>query len=316
MDLLWLLLIIPIILILVLKLYVIYSAGVCRSTNLMEGKVIIVTGANSGIGFETAKDLAARKGRVILACRDVNRGQKAAESIIMATGNKNVVFRQLDLSSLSCVRKFASEIKKTEDRIDVLIHNAGMSPSPGRHLTEDNLELQFATKHFGPFLLTHLLWDLLKKSAPSRIIVVSSVTHLWACLDLNNLNCEKYTRNPYGVYCSTKLANVLFVRELAKRLQGTGVTVNALHPGGVKTAIARNAQWFIKYLIIPFIYFFLKDSKSGAQTSIYLAVSNEVKDVTGQYFVDCKPAWVSRLARNESKAKKLWDLTEKFTNIR
>ncbi|GFT96551.1 hypothetical protein NPIL_445621 [Nephila pilipes] len=280
----------------------------------MEGKVIIVTGANSGIGFETAKDLAARKGRVILACRDLNRGQKATESIIKATGNNNVVFRRLDLSSLNSVRQFASEIKKTEERLDVLIHNAGVTPSPGKHLTEDKLELQFATNHFGPFLLTHLLLDLMKNSAPSRIVVVSSITHHLASLDLNNLNCEKNTRHPFWIYCSTKLANILFVRELAKRLQGTGVTVNALHPGGVKTAIARNSQGIIKYFIIPVVYFFLKDSVSGAQTSIYLAVSDEVKNTTGQYFVDCKPAWISRLARDETKAKLLWNLSEKLTD--
>ncbi|CAL1286372.1 unnamed protein product [Larinioides sclopetarius] len=289
------------------------SAGVCRSRNSMEGKVIIVTGANSGIGFETAKDLAARKGRVILACRSLERGQKAAESIIKSTRNYDVVVRHLNLSSLDSVRRFASEIANSEKRLDVLIHNAGMTPKPGKFLTEDNFELQFATNHLGPFLLTSLLLDLLKKSAPSRIIVVSSITHHWAKLDLDNLNCEKFERHPYWVYCSTKLANILFVRELAKRLEGTGVTVNALHPGGVKTAIARNAQWFIKYLIIPAIYMFLKDSKSGAQTTIYLAVSDEVKHTTGQYFVDCKPAWTSRSARDDAKAKKLWDLSEKLT---
>ncbi|KFM75403.1 Retinol dehydrogenase 13, partial [Stegodyphus mimosarum] len=126
-----------------------------------------------------------------------------------------------------------------EERLDVLIHNAGVTPKPGLHLTAENLELQFATNHFGPFLLTHLLIHLMKRSAPSRVIVVSSCTHLWATLDLDNLNCEKYVRDPYWIYCSTKLANILFVHELSKRLIGTGVTVNALHPGGVRTSIAR-----------------------------------------------------------------------------
>lgn len=311
----FLLFLVPVALVLALKLYVKLSCGVCKCKTSMEGKVIVITGANTGIGFETAKDLAHRKGRVILACRDIKRGTEAAESIKSLTGNRNVVFRQLDLSDLESVRKFASVVNATEERLDVLIHNAGMTPGSGLHLTQDNLELQFATNHFGPFLLTHLLLDLLKKSAPSRIVVVSSVTHHWATLDLDNLNSEKYIRHPYWVYCSTKLANVLFVKELAKRLRGTGVTVNALHPGGVKTGIARNGQWYVKYVIIPVIYLFLKDCKSGAQTSIYLAVSGDVQGTTGEYFADCKRAWISRSARDETKARKLWQISEKLTGI-
>lgn len=302
--------------VLVLKLYMKLSCGVCKSKASMEGKVIVVTGANAGIGFETAKDLARRKGRVILACRDIKRGTQAAESISSLTGNRNVVFRQLDLSSLDSVRKFASMVNATEERLDVLIHNAGMTTdASGLFMTQDNLELQFATNHFGPFLLTHLLMDLLKKSAPSRIVVVSSVMHHFATLDFGNLNSEKHVRNPFWVYCSTKLANVLFVRELAKRLKGTGVTANALHPGGVKTGIARNGQWYIKYVIVPVIYFFLKDCESGAQTSIYLAVSEDVQGTSGEYFVDCESVWTSRSARDEEKARKLWQISEKLTGI-
>ncbi|KAG8200874.1 hypothetical protein JTE90_015779 [Oedothorax gibbosus] len=311
----FLLLFLPVVLVLALKLYAKLSCGMCRCRTSMEGKVIVITGANSGIGFETAKDLARRKGRVILACRDPERGQRAADEITKMTENGDVVFRQLDLSSLDSVRRFASLINSTEKRLDVLIHNAGMSAPEGLHLTKDDLELQFATNHFGPFLLNHLLLDLMKRSAPSRIVVVSSVTHHWATLDLDNLNFEKYIRNPYWVYCSTKLANLLFVRELADRLKSTGVTVNALHPGGVRTSITRNAQWYIKYLFVPVFYFFLKDCEKGAQTTIHLAVSNDVEGISGKYFADCKEAWTSPWARNAKKAKMLWQISEKFTGI-
>nr|XP_042897400.1 retinol dehydrogenase 12-like [Parasteatoda tepidariorum] len=298
-----------------LKLYLKVSAGVCRNRNSMEGKVVIITGANSGIGFETALEMAARKAKVILACRNLELGQAAANEIIARSCNTDVYVRRIDLSSLDSVKEFAAEIHATEKRLDVLIHNAGTTPKSGLHLTKDNLEEQFATNHFGPFLLNHLLLDLLKMSAPSRIIVVSSVTHWWANLDLDNMNCEKCVRHPYWIYCSTKLANILFVRELSKRLEGTGVTANSLHPGGVRTKIARNAQWYIKYIIIPVIYFFLKDSKSGAQTSIYLATSEEVKNISGQYFVDCKPAWTSPKAKDDLKAKELWKKCEILTKI-
>ncbi|KAG8174234.1 hypothetical protein JTE90_016585 [Oedothorax gibbosus] len=282
----------------------------------MEGKVIIVTGANSGIGFETAKDLARRKGRVILACRDKTRGTNAAESIIRETGNTNVVMRQLDLSSLDSVRKFAADVNAAEERLDVLIHNAGTVLKT--EWTKDNLEVQFATNHFGPFLLNHLLLDLLKKSAPSRIVVLSSVIHHLAplVLDLDNLNSEKYTMHPMLVYASTKFANILWVQELARRLRGTGVTANVLHPGVVYTNLAWN-MWkdFFVFLLKLSVYLFEKNAREGAQTTIYLAVADEVQNVSGKYFADCKRVWVSPFAKNEEKATKLWEVSEKLTGI-
>lgn len=300
----------------VFKIYLKLTAGVCRSQRTMEGKTVIVTGANCGIGLETARELARRKARVILACRSMERGMCAAEDIISTTKNTDVLVRHLDLSSFKSIRKFASDIMSTETRLDVLIHNAGVTPPPGVHITEDNLELQFQTNHFGPFLLNHLLLDLLKQSSPSRIIVVSSVMHLFGILDFDNLNCEKHEREPQGVYCSTKLANILFTRELSKRLQGTGVTINALHPGAVETSIARNARYFVKYIIVPISYPFLKTSQSGAQTSVYLAVSEDVENISGEYFVDCKQYWTSPAAKDDQLASKLWDVSEILTGIK
>lgn len=313
---LFLLISITVVFLLIFKLYLNACKGFCKSKNQMDGKVVIVTGANSGIGYETALELARRNAKVILACRNMAKGEQAAKDIIKLTGNEKVFVHHLDLSSLESVRCFAKVMNENLERLDVLIHNAGCTPKQGLHLTKDNLELQFATNHFGPFLLNHLLLDLLKRSAPSRIIVVSSITHLWARLDLENLNCEKYVRDRYSIYCSTKLANLLFVRELAKRLEGTGVTVNAVHPGGVKTGIFRNARWFTKYIILPIAYLFFKNAEEGAQTSIYLAVADEVKNVSGLYFVDCKPSWTSPTARNDKISIKLWQISEKLTGVK
>lgn len=300
----------------VMKVYLKLTEGICRSQGTMEGKTVVITGANCGIGLETARELARRKAKVILACRSMERGKRAAEDIITSTKNTDVFVRHLDLSSFDSIRKFASEIIASETRLDVLIHNAGMTPPPALHTTENNLELQFQTNHFGPFLLNHLLLDFLKQSSPSRIIVVSSIMHLFGNLDFDNLNFEKYVREPQAVYCSTKLANILFTRELSRRLKGTGVTVNALHPGAVRTCIARDARWLIKYIVVPVVYPFLKTSQAGAQTSIYLAVSEEVENVSGKYFADCKESWISPSAENDELASKLWDVSEILTGIK
>nr|XP_042897403.1 retinol dehydrogenase 12-like [Parasteatoda tepidariorum] len=304
-----------IICLLVLILYFKLSAGVCKNKNSMEGKVIIVTGANSGIGFETARELAARGGRIILACRNVEKGQEAVKKIINSTKNSNVCIKQINLASLNSVRKFADEINSTEKRLDVLIHNSGVYCT-GLKFTEDSLEEQFATNYFGPFLLNHLLLDLLKRSAPSRIIVVSSFAYRTSNLDLENMNCEKHINSTFLTYSNTKLANILFVHELSKKLNGTGVTANSLHPGLVKTGIFRNTPWYTKFIILPIIYPFLKDPKSGAQTTIYLATDDSVRDTSGKYFADCKPAWILPGARDDIKSKELWGKSEILTKIK
>lgn len=281
----------------------------------MEGKTVIVTGGNKGIGFETALELAKKKARVILTCRNTELGENAAENIRKSIGNPNVAVRHLDLSSFDSVRKFASEIIATENRLDVLIHNAGIIPPRGRHITKDNLELTFQTNHFGPFLLNHLLLDLLKQSAPSRIIVVSSAGHVFGTLDFNNLNCEKHERNPVWIYNSTKLANILFTRELSRKLKGTGVTVNALHPGIVRTSLWRSARensGCLMYLLYPF----MKTSKSAAKTYIHLASSNEVANDNGKYFIGYHKFWTFFAARNDRLASKLWNISETITGIK
>lgn len=249
----------------------------------MDGKVVIITGANTGIGKETAKDLARRGASVYMACRDHLKCEDARQEIIKETDNLNVFNRTLDLSSLDSVRRFVAEFKKEEPRLDVLINNAGVMMCP-RTLTKDGFEMQIGTNHMGHFLLTNLLLDLMKKSGASRIINVSSMVHTSGKLNKEDLNSEK-SYSKIGAYSQSKLANILFTRELAKRLQKSIVTVNCLHPGAVKTDLQRHMlpPW-IKWLGDFIFLFAFKSAKSGAQTQIRLAVDPDLESTTGRYF--------------------------------
>lgn len=195
----------------------------------IEGKVVIITGANSGIGKETAIDLARRGGKVYIACRDIKRGDDALTEIKRESKSENVYFRQLDLASLDSVRKFSREFHELEPELHILINNAGVMACP-RALTKDGFEMQLGTNHLGHFLLTNLLLDLLKAATPSRVVVVSSILHRIGQINTNDLNSEK-SYSKWFVYGQSKLANILFAQELAHRLEGTGITVNSLHPG-------------------------------------------------------------------------------------
>ncbi|XP_037301985.1 retinol dehydrogenase 11-like [Manduca sexta] len=277
-------LIIIITIIIGLKIYNSLSCGMCTCDARMDGKVVIVTGANTGIGYETARELAQRGARVILACRSAQKGTAAVDSIRTATGNTDVVLKQLDLCSLQSVRNFAKDILKNEPKLDVLINNAGTGPVDNA-LTEDNLPIEVQANYFGPFLLTVLLLPLLKKSAPSRIINVSSLLHIFGKINLNRFH--KQTSNYFHflrLYSDTKLANILFTNKLSEELKGTGVTANSLHPGAVKTDLFRHSNIFYQF----FVSLVFRPAWQGAQTLIYLAVSPELKETTGKYFVDCR----------------------------
>jgi NAD(P)-dependent dehydrogenase (short-subunit alcohol dehydrogenase family) len=196
-------------------------------------KVVIITGANTGIGFETAIDLAKRGGKIYLACRDVKRGNDALERIKNESGSDNVHFMQLDLSSLKSVREFSKKFHQVENKLDILINNAGIMACP-KSATEDGFENHLGTNHLGHFLLTISLLDLLKSAGQSRIVNVSSAAHLWSDIQKDDLMFDK-SYNKYKAYGQSKLANILFSLELSKKLSGSGVTVNSCHPGVVQT---------------------------------------------------------------------------------
>lgn len=210
----------------------------------IDGRVVIVTGANSGIGKETAVDLARRGGKIYLACRDIKRGEDALKEIKERSESQNVHLIQLDLSSMESIRQFSKKYHELETQLHVLINNAGVMAIP-RATTKDGFEMQIGTNLMGHFLLTNLLLDLLKQSAPSRVVVVSSLFHWYGRINREDLNSEKsYWR--WIAYGQSKLANILFTRELARRLEGSGVTANAVHPGAVRTELMRDIDLFSK----------------------------------------------------------------------
>lgn len=301
-------------LLLILKVYNTVTAGVCKTDKRLDGQVIIVTGSNTGIGKAAALDFAKRGAKVILACRDLVKAHKAKDEIVEITNNKNVVVRHLDLSSLKSVRQFASEIIATENRLDVLVNNAGLGGMVDKK-TEDGLEWALQVNHYGHFLLTNLLIDLLKKSAPSRIIHVSSMMHRMGRLDFDNMNFEKGV-NGFMIYNVSKLYNIIGSNEFAKRLEGTGVTSNSLHPGIVHTEIFREVPFLIRKFVNKMLQLFFKSPEEGAQTTIYLAVNDEVTNVSGKYFSDCQEAYSSSITRDKEAGKKFWDKCCDFVHLK
>ncbi len=218
----------------------------CQSKAHLKGKTVLVTGANCGIGYETALELAKRQARVILACRNIENGEQAAVKIRQKSGNQDIIFLQLDLESMVSIRLFAEKILEFEPHIDVLINNAGVM-YPDYCATEDGFELHMGVNHLGHFLLTNLLLERLKESQPSRIVTVSSLLYK-NCdqFDFDNMNSKSEARlstqpNRHVAYCQSKLANILFTRELARRLSGTRVTANVLSPGMVQTRLGRHS---------------------------------------------------------------------------
>jgi NAD(P)-dependent dehydrogenase (short-subunit alcohol dehydrogenase family) len=279
----------------------------------MTGKTVIITGGNSGIGLETAVALARAGARTVITARDRTRGEAAVADIRARSGRNDVDLVVFDLASIASIREGAADILARCDRIDVLVNNAGLVLSDRRE-TEDGFETTFGVNHLGPFLLTELLLERIKQSAPSRIVNVASTAHKGARkgLDFDDLQ----STGAYGgmqVYSKSKLANIYFTTELARRLQGTGVTVNCLHPGTVATGYGRDGDSsgvlaFGLKVIKPFI---LSPAK-GARTSIYLASSPAVAAVTGQYFVKCKARKPSAAARDDEAAQRLWKRSEEL----
>ncbi|NWX76990.1 RDH12 dehydrogenase, partial [Alca torda] len=291
------------------------AGGQCKSAARLEGKVAIITGANTGIGKETARDLA-RRGKVIVACRDIAKGEAAASEIRAETGNQQVIVKKLDLADTKSIREFAEKFLAEEKELHILINNAGVMLCP-HSKTADGFEMHLGVNHLGHFLLTFLLLECLKQSAPARIVNVSSLAHHGGRIRFHDLHGEK-SYNRGLAYCHSKLANVLFTRELARRLQGKSqrgaeFTANALHPGSVHSELVRHS--FVMTCLWKIFSFFLKTPQEGAQTSVYCAVAEELDSVTGQYFSDCQPAYVSPRGRDDETAKKLWSVSCELLGI-
>ncbi|XP_044739647.1 retinol dehydrogenase 12-like [Chrysoperla carnea] len=293
------------------KIYVTVTKGRCTSKMKLNGKTVIITGANAGIGKETAIDMAARGARVILACRNLKSAEETKQEIISKTENTNIFIYPIDFESLTSVRKFSQLIHENERRLDILINNAGAFEL-GNKTTEDGLHIIMQVNHFGPFLLTNLLLDLLKKSASSRIVNVSSAGHLFASLDPNNLNKPGAG---FKNYANSKLCNILMSNELARKLEGTNVISNSLHPGAVRTSLLRNMQWFKRVFLTLLFWFFYKDPKEGAQTTIHCAVCEKVDGFSGKYFQDCKEHWTSRAAQDKQLSEKVWNASVRLVKL-
>ncbi len=279
----------------------------------MDGKVVLITGGTSGIGKAAATALAAMGANVIVTGRSKERGEGAVEEIRRESGSETVSLMLADLGVQAEVRRLAEEFEERYDRLDVLVNNAGLVQSE-RTETSDGIETQLAVNHLAPFLLTNLLLDLLKKSAPSRIITVSSDGHRWGKMDLDDLQSKRRYR-AFPVYGMTKLANIMFTHELAERLEGTGVTANTLHPGGVNTNFGNNNSGLTTLLFRAFKPF-MRSPEQGADTVIYLASSPEVEGMTGKYLADRKVKAPSDAAYDETTRKRLWEASEELTGLK
>jgi NAD(P)-dependent dehydrogenase (short-subunit alcohol dehydrogenase family) len=279
----------------------------------MHGKVCLITGANRGIGKASTLALAHMGATVVMVARDPALGTAARDEIIQATGNQSVDLLVTDLASQEAVRQLAAEFRERHSQLHVLINNAGLTKR--HHLpTKDGFETTFAVNHLAPFLLTNLLLDLLKASAPARIINLSSMVHKWGGINFENLQGER-GYNMHVAYNQSKLANVLFTYELARRLEGSGITANVVHPGMVASDFAREYTGFIGFMAQKGWRPFMKSPKKGAATSVYLASSPEVEGITGKYFANCRVKKSSRASHNEALARRLWEVSEQLTGL-
>jgi NAD(P)-dependent dehydrogenase (short-subunit alcohol dehydrogenase family) len=280
--------------------------------NFMNNKLCIITGANSGIGFETTKALAEKGAYIVMVCRNEDKAEAARKQIIEETSNQGIDIVLCDFAIQAEIRKAAEEIIKTYNKIDVLINNHGFLASE-KEETVDGLEMTFAVNHIGYFLFTNLLLDHIKAAESGRIISVASEAHRAGEFDPENIQLDE-NFSPWKAYGNSKLFNIMFTKELARRIADTNVTANSLHPGVVASNFAQSGSWIMKTLFTIGKPFFVSPKK-GAATSIYLATSDDIKDVNGAYFRNKKVATPRKTARDEEAAKELWEISEKLCSL-
>lgn len=280
----------------------------------MQGKVCLITGATSGIGLESARALAAQGATVVLSGRDPGRGDAALAEVRRTVPDAKLDLMLADLTSLASVRKLAADFQAKYSRLDVLLNNAGLIIDR-RKVTTDGFEATFATNHLSHFLLTNLLLDMLTSSGAARVVNVSSEAHRVGSLGfLDDLQAERGGYSGMTVYGNSKLANILFTRGLQRRLEGTKVTTNSLHPGVVRTGFGLNSEGIFKHLVKLAAPFMLS-AEGGARTSVYLAASPEVEGVSGKYFARRKVARESKAAQDAAAAEKLWQKSAELTGV-
>ena len=280
----------------------------------IRGKTVLVTGATSGIGLEASVALARQGARVIMVGRNQAKTEAALADVASRSRSKEVSYLLADFASQASVRALADAVRSRVDRLDVLVNNAG-GVNKARTVTADGIETTFAVNHLGYFLLTNLLLDLVVKSAPARVVTVASVGHRRGTLDFEDLGFERGGYSIMRAYSRSKLANILFANELARRLAGSGVTSNSLHPGSVDTNIWSGAPLWAKPIIqILLRPFFISAEKGGARI-VQLAASPELEGVTGKYFEDGKAVDPAPLARDASLATRLWDVSARMVGL-
>lgn len=279
----------------------------------VEEKTILITGANSGLGKATALGLAERGAHVVMTARDRKRGEKARADIVRKTGNERVDLLVADLSTTGGVRGLADDFRAAHPRLDVLVNNAAVLTGT-RQVTSEGNERQLFVNHLAYFMLANLLIDMLRASAPSRVINVTSTAHSSGSIDFDDIQFE-HNYKGYKAYANTKLMNMMFTYELARRLEGSGVTANCVHPGVIHTGLLRNFS-FVLNALFGLLRVFFKKAREGAETPIYLAASPDVGEVTGKYFKYCRPLGSSEESYDREAQRRLWEVSETLTGLR
>ncbi|XP_045764299.1 retinol dehydrogenase 11-like [Maniola jurtina] len=309
--------ILVVIVVLAIGLYQKSTNAICLSKKRLDGKTVIVTGGTTGMGLRIATDLAERGARVIIACPFEDEGETAKKEIIKITENEQVVFKLLDLSSIASIRKFVNQIYETENRLDILMNNAGIG-AVDEFITKDGMSFIMQVNYFGQFLLTILLLPLLKKNAtnldPARIVNTSSVLHLLGTVNFDRLNNVKYWY-PVLFYANSKMCVVLFTHELARRLKGVNVVVNSVDPGVVGTGIYGCMGKIVGGFITLVAFMFSKTPWEGAQTALYVALDKEAGMVSGQFFRNCKLSRAKKAGYDDETAKKLWEESVRLVGL-